>query len=331
MPNTKIFISTEMVDERHRNDFWFSVVSPIFEPSLIQDSGDKTCKGVIKSKMIGSLSVSSSEFNAQSCLRNKRSIIKSEIDSYIFQMYTSGSFIGDFDGKISSVQTGDICIVDPMRLLKGDATSGSTLTIVAPRDMIDREARGALHGMVLRSHDPATRMLSSFMQGLQDVSNSIKKDVTIKFEDAFTKLVSANMHETEKYAATPTSLFSSSLRERVLDYIDLNLLSSDICVEGLMRRFRVSRAQLYRVFAQDGGIAKLIRDRRLDVGYEILSNSKFSDKSIEFIALYLGFSSSSQFIRAFKTRFDCTPSVIRTESISRGASFKLHDHFKKFI
>ena len=57
------------------------------------------------------------------------------------------------------------------------------------------------------------------------------------------------------------------LRRRMLDFVELHLTSPEIGPIVLMKQFNISRAHLYRMFASEGGVARIIRERRLDRSY----------------------------------------------------------------
>ncbi|MDO8978200.1 MAG: helix-turn-helix transcriptional regulator, partial [Afipia sp.] len=99
----------------------------------------------------------------------------------------------------------------------------------------------------------------------------------------------------------------------------------------LMSRFRVSRAQHYRMFAADGGVATLVRERRLEAAYREIMRPDSASRSITEIAHDLGFSSSGQFLRAFRARFAMTPSEAREtgQALARADS-KLSDLRARF-
>src|SRR5690606_19490731 len=65
---------------------------------------------------------------------------------------------------------------------------------------------------------------------------------------------------------------SLPMRQRILDYIDSRLNDPFLGPEVIMRHFRVSRSHLYRAFEPDGGVAKIIREKRLDQAYQLLTN-----------------------------------------------------------
>ena len=102
--------------------------------------------------------------------------------------------------------------------------------------------------------------------------------------------------------------------------------------EELMREFDVSRTHLYRIFADKGGLASAIRERRLDAAFHRLRRAEAIDISITDVALDLGFSSSAQFARAFRARFAMSPSEARFNAdrpSSGNAVLSLQGHLRE--
>src|SRR5690606_35249941 len=75
--------------------------------------------------------------------------------------------------------------------------------------------------------------------------------------------------------------------------------------------FRVSRSHLYRAFVMDGGVATVIRDKRLDCAYRILISQSGKPVSFKEIAYRCGFHNGTQFTKAFKVRFGMSPKDAR--------------------
>ncbi|MRX37232.1 AraC family transcriptional regulator [Aminobacter sp. MDW-2] len=123
-------------------------------------------------------------------------------------------------------------------------------------------------------------------------------------------------------------LLSLGRKGGVLQFIDANLHRPDLDLALLMQQFRVSRAHLCRMFAGDGGVRAVIRDRRLNAAYRQLLSHQGKTGSITSIAHRLGFSSSNQFLRAFREQFGVTPSEVRHEGIASGER-GLQAHLRK--
>lgn len=84
----------------------------------------------------------------------------------------------------------------------------------------------------------------------------------------------------------------------IVDYIENNL-SSDLSVSAICEKFSLSKTVLYELTssAMPGGIAKYIRDKRIETAKLLISKT---DRSIEEISGLVGFLDSNYFRRIFK-------------------------------
>jgi AraC-like DNA-binding protein len=239
---------------------------------------------------------------------------------------------GDFDGNVISVRPGDICIGDNLRPMKSQAANGTTISVAVPRSLIDGEIKGKLHGVVLQSEAPTTRLLTNFIQSLYALEDPLEFGTTAQIENALAALVAAGVSTSSSWNESDVSQLSMVLRERILNFIDMNLENTELNVALLMQKFQVSRAHIYRAFSEDGGVAKIIRERRLDAAYAALITPKYSNRSLEEIAYRFGVVNYSQFSRAFRARFGATPSCVRSDSrlveVMGRSSNQIHKHFK---
>ncbi|NKC48705.1 helix-turn-helix transcriptional regulator [Ochrobactrum anthropi ATCC 49188] len=101
------------------------------------------------------------------------------------------------------------------------------------------------------------------------------------------------------------------MRKSVLAYIDDNLFNPLLGPNLIVQNLRVSRSRLYRTFDTEGGIATIIREKRLDHAYRILVGECGRHVSFKEIAYRCGFHDGAQFTRAFKTRFGMSPKEAR--------------------
>lgn len=97
------------------------------------------------------------------------------------------------------------------------------------------------------------------------------------------------------------------MRARALAYIDRHLADPELGPDLLVRRFRVSRAHLYRVFSDLGGIAQVIKARRLDAAYAFLVDPRRPARPVSQIAADFGFRTTARFRHAFIARFGVAP------------------------
>jgi AraC-like DNA-binding protein len=100
----------------------------------------------------------------------------------------------------------------------------------------------------------------------------------------------------------------------IRQFVGRNLASSDLLPDSLARRFRMSRAYLYRLFANDGGVQAYIRAQRLRRCFQAIADPTNHARGIGDIALSFGFVSEAHFSRVFRQEFGLNPTDARAQA-----------------
>ena len=103
--------------------------------------------------------------------------------------------------------------------------------------------------------------------------------------------------------------FGVGLHRCIRTYIDANLGDESLGIASLIRAFGVSRSTLCRLFGDDGGVSRYIRQRRLEYAYKHLMDDPGC--SITWLLYELGFASERQFQRAFHAMYGTSPAQWR--------------------
>ena len=110
--------------------------------------------------------------------------------------------------------------------------------------------------------------------------------------------------------ATIESSPDTDLRLRIADFIAANLSDPELDASGVARAFEISRAKLYRLFAdQDQSVARFIRDARLSFVARTLGAPL--SPPIGILARQAGFRGPDQMTRLFRTQYGQTPQQFR--------------------
>jgi AraC-like DNA-binding protein len=332
MTHGELFISTDGLEPSLRDDYWREITRPIFDTSPIRDGPCTHLAGTLSSRPYGKLLLGQTSFNQQQYLRDRRIILQSGLDQYIVQLLVSGTICGEFDGADVRAEPGDICIYDLGKPLRSIVDPGERITVMLPREELERAVGWRdLHGVVLKAHQAMTRLLSDYVRGIHAVAAKLAPSQAVAVHDALLSLLVASVQGDVLPDMRRLQPLSIALHQRVVQYIEEHITERDLGPAMLMRRFRISRAHLYRVFERDGGIAKFIRDRRLDLAYRSLVDRRTSGQSIKELAYQFGFSSADMFTRAFRERFGASASEVKRERTMHSASAdgvsSLHLHF----
>lgn len=311
------FNSTNLVEKYIRNDFWREIALPYGEIILPRENKNYELSGSLKTILIDeNLMIASSNFNSQHFRRTQSCINTYESEFYILQFIIKGEIHGNFDSKNVSTQIGDLCIIDMTKRFEGQTQSGSRLSIYLPKKQLDQAIKNNnIHGVILKSYHPVVILLKSLLMGLI----KMQKIQWIPFDtnavnEAIISLLSSNLSSNLDDIPKNLYLSNMTIRERALRFIDSYILSPELSPELIQKNLRISRAHLYRAFLPDEGISKIIRNKRLDLAFKDLIKNTKQSYSITQIAFKYGFSSHSQFFRAFRDRFLMTPSDVKNLS-----------------
>lgn len=312
----ELFLSTEMLDPDLRTDAWRDITRPFFDTSHVDADTQMPLEGSLRSQALGSMLIGPTTFNRQRYRRDRRIIVQGGLDQYLIQLFVAGSIKGDCDGTEFASGPGDICVFDLSRPFSSEVEPGSTISVILPRQRVELASRGrSLHGLVLKAGSPVTGLLADFIMSLSRFAEHFAPAQLLDIEEAAAALLASCLARGNTGAAGDPAQ-SPILRHGLLNFIDANLADPELGPQLLMLQFRISRAHLYRMFAANGGVAKVIRERRLDSAYRSLIAPAASERSITHIAFAFGFSTSSQFQRAFSSRFGLSPSEARQEGLA---------------
>lgn len=302
------FISTHAIAPSFRDEYWREVTRPFCDTTLLSTEEGATLEGTMRIRHLGGLTLGSTTFNAQRYKRAPATIARSGLDHYLVHVLVAGSIHGDFDDRDVVAGPGGICFIDLARPYQCRVDAGERLAMTIPRASIDKMfgARD-IHGLVLEAGNPMTRLLKDYLCGFHAVSGQLSASEDGAALEALTTLLSAGLVNAAPIQHGPESVMGQALRARVLDYIDHHLAEPDLGPERLMQRFRVSRAHLYRVFSELGGIAHVIKCKRLDAAYARIVDPRHAQHATSQIAAHFGFRDMTRFRRAFIARFGVAP------------------------
>lgn len=98
-----------------------------------------------------------------------------------------------------------------------------------------------------------------------------------------------------------------AIARQISAHVEQNLDRWDLSVNTVLRDFGVSRASLYRMFEEQGGVRQYISDRRLLRAVMEITERPLVRGQIAAVAERWGFSSSASFNRSVRRKFGVTP------------------------
>jgi len=302
------FISTDAIEPALRDEYWREVTRPFCETSPASTDGTATLEGSMRLRHLGGLTLGSTTFNAQRYKRDKPTIARSGLDHYLVHVLTAGTIHGDFDRRNVMAAQGGICIIDLARPYGCKVDAGERLAMTIPRAGIDKLlGQRDLHGFVLQAGHPMTRLLVDYLCGFHAVAGQLSASEDVAVQDALVTLLSAGLSDAAPMQDEPKSVLGQALRARALAYIDDHLSDPALGPDLLMQRFRVSRAHLYRIFSDLGGVTHAIKNRRLEAAYARLVDPRSAPRAVSQVAADFGIRDVQRFRKAFVARFGVAP------------------------
>jgi AraC-like DNA-binding protein len=200
----------------------------------------------------------------------------------------------------------------PMRMHR--PTRARVLAFFMPRDRVGQviDDPEALHGKIISYTSPLTRLLLpqllSLCATLPRMAQTAPQQAGIAIHQC-AELILAAFARHDRLSGGGRAAARHALKEQIRRYIAANLHRGELAPEDILAAFGLPRATLYRMFESDGGLLTYIRQCRLSAAATELVD--MPHMAVAEIAYGLGFSSASDFTRAFRRSYGAAPQEFR--------------------
>jgi AraC-like DNA-binding protein len=240
--------------------------------------------------------------------RDSLSNVDRSLDDYVLvQFVVRGELSCSFDSNTSEMTKGDVFLCDLACRMDLWVDDVEHIHLLVPKGRL-QDIKLEIHGRVVPRTSLHCRALCDRLLRIFDIDLPPSSDrMRESMREAVELLIWCINSEAQKRQSSETI---EKTRQKVMDYINRNLTAGHLSPEFLRDHFAISRAKLYRLFADLGGIQRYIRDKRLDGAIrEICRHPK---RSISDTAKRYGFTNNRQFQRAIRSRFGITARDART-------------------
>jgi len=162
----------------------------------------------------------------------------------------------------------------------------------------------------------ALRLLSNYIDGVIEGPALSSADVARLVVTQIYELAALTMGTTREAAeiAKGRGLRVARLNAMKVDIAE-KLASSNLSVEEVAKRQGVSSRYVQMLFEQEGTtFSQYVTSQRLLRAHRMLTDPRFADRSITWLALHAGFGDLSYFNRAFRRCYGGTPSEVRADA-----------------
>ncbi|WP_336486347.1 helix-turn-helix domain-containing protein [Methylobacterium nigriterrae] len=302
--------STEQVEPKRAFDYWRSTaLARVDATSVVPD------RAFAASRLLAVFAQGTLIHTRSSPLiieRQPQQIRRDNADEVCFSLLLSGSGHQEQGSRGALIAAGDLGFVTLDRpFVSGAREPYEELRLHIPRpaflahvgnveEIAGRRIRGGgpLHGLF-------ATYLRSFAGSIEHMSAA---EAAHAFEGALHLLRGLVRSRSERLEAELSTMALCSLTQA---YIERRLHDATLSPAGICAALRVSRTRLYAAFADENGIAAVIRDARLDRAYRHLSSPACDGESIAAVMRACGYLDPAGFSRAFRRRFGLAPRDLR--------------------
>lgn len=310
------FFSTDGIATRDAYEAWrcreWPSLAPVFETQPPEDGF------FAESETFGfrDLAVTRARMTGLDYARTGDRIRHDEIDHLGVLILFDGSQAGDAEGR-SLACGGGVVLADLSRRSQWASTASRSMSFVIPRVVAEDVLPSVrdLHGVVLDAAraQPVmdhVRALSTHLLNLPAASGPA-------LARAFLHMLALGLdHPADPDMQRETrDILQFAARQRAEALIEQHLHHPAFGASELARLLGLSRSALYRLFEPSGGVAAIIRDRRLQRLCAALADPADPRRATE-KAYACGFVDQSQFIGAFRRAYGMTPVEYRAAMLA---------------
>lgn len=311
-PVSLVHFDSAALDQGWRFEAWRENVGVLFDVAPSDRSSAKDQRAVITAAELSGNALGLTRAPAQVFSRSQRRIAADQLGLILIQYFHSGGGLVNDQARLAP---GDMLIIDTEQPLHSRLSDFANLTLVIPQVVKDRISPRLekLHAQRISGSDP---LVSLFAQHLISLWQKLP-EMSLGQADAAIRGTLGLLHEwlsvEGRLCEELEPEVSEAMGEAIRRHIEHHL-AEPFDVDQLTRRFRISRTQLYRLFAPWNGVASYLRERRLLRSRDMLISPLFRGYSIGAVAFETGFNSEAHFNRAFRARFGLTPGRARNEA-----------------
>jgi AraC-like DNA-binding protein len=229
-------------------------------------------------------------------------------DFYYFTYQATNGVAWRTDAGEGRKQPYELYMTDASQSIECLGTMGNAVSLIVPRETLPASTE-ALHGRSLVSGVGV--LLRDHLQSLFTNLSRMTVDDIPHVVQATTHLLVASVAPSQDNLKQADAPIRELLVDRVRRYIDDRVLDGDLDIERICRDVGLSRAKLYQLFENTGGVMREIRRKRLALAHRALCESVHGLQRIKELALSYGFSDEKYFYRVFKAEFGYTPTETR--------------------
>ncbi|MCJ2037046.1 helix-turn-helix domain-containing protein [Methylobacterium sp. J-068] len=248
--------------------------------------------------------------------RNPTRVRRDAFDHITLHLLVTGEMLAGPPGYERRMRPGEILVLDSSLPQQSRSYGVNVISTPVARDLIEPLVPNirTFHGAILP--ESVGGLVCDFLISLTRRSSVVESDVAARSSSVVGTLLACALRgqappvDAIVWAGTHDLREDLARRRQAEAFIEANLGDRDLSADSVAAGVAVSRSILYRSFAPDGGVARFVRQRRLERIRQMLRRQG-ETRSIATLAYAYGFASEHHFNRSFRTAFGQPPGQFR--------------------
>ena len=247
---------------------------------------------------------------------NSRELIVNDDISFGVMSAPAGSWRASQLGRAVDLQSGDGVLLSNSDLGSISLPDGCRfMTFCLPRSVLSPLVpdMGVLFAGRVPAANPALRMLTSYLELARDGQVLTTPDLKGAYAHHVADLLALSLGATRDAAELARMRGGRAARlHAIKGDIHKNLHRQQLSVLWIAARHSVTARYVQKLFEESGStFTHFVTEQRLTAAYRLMADGARPNLSVSTIAYDCGFTDLSNFNKAFRRRFGCTPTDVR--------------------
>jgi len=243
--------------------------------------------------------------------RTAERVRRDGFDHFTVQLLVEGEIEIDSGAGYIALEPGQIALLDMTRPVRNRVRAARVITASVSREMAHTALGSTVNQQGRLIDADKALLLADYMKSLALRASEIAEANLPAVSRAFVDLLAIAVEGVGMGRGVDLRRLEFARRESVKRFIEANL-HAELSPEMVSEATGVSRATLYRIFQDDGGIGRLVQTRRL-VRVRAYLSEPTDDRPLGDIAHDCGFKSESHMSKLFRETFAATPGDYRRQ------------------
>ena len=312
-------LTTAAVEPARQLAYWTEMVCDTYVQLDCDAAADaRTIEGEIAVDQLATLQLSRVTSTAQHVRRTPARIAWASEDYFLVSIQSHGSGMVVQDGRSARLAPGDFALYDstrPYELHFDGPFQQYVLKLPGPTLRTALRDTHRLTATSVSGERGAGHLMINMIRTLAADIDTLAPASAVAVADSVTQILIAGLSALPAADRPALSNLTALHREQIKACVRARLREPGLSVAAIAAQLRLAPSTLHRAWAGEPcSLADWIWSQRLDAARRDLCDPALSARGVGEIAFSWGFNDAAHFSRAFRARFGCAPSELRSRA-----------------